>query len=286
MRTFMIGLTLLGGLSTSVVWGCTSDDVSVAPEESNDAGPSSAGDAGTPGTFGESDGGGKSQGTCEPPDMLVVLDRSESMNGLVKSDAGPSQSKWDIAVAALGKMTEAPVDTTVRFGLEVFPDVKGSCSSGKILVAPETGKGAAISSALASTQLVGGTPIGAPIDVARMHLSSVKTSSRKQFALLVTDGGETCATAKGLPAVQELAKAGVSTFVIGFGSGVRIPELNNLACAGGTAPDPAKNCKTSATGGLEWVGSGPNLFFLAQDAAALEGAFKSIASKECCGCVK
>lgn len=244
-------------------------------------------EAGPPGSLGDpGDAGGSTQDAgCEPPDLLVVLDRSASMAKPIGkgADGGPLPTKMTLATRAITKLTAAPFDATVRFGLEVFPDVAGACASGTLLVPPATDQGAAIGKALVGLELLTGTPLGGPLEVARAHLSRTKEVGRKQFVLLVTDGGETCPSAAALPVVQRLAAEGVQTFVVGFGGAVNEAELNNLACAGGTAPSPATNCKSTPSG-LVWSGTGPDLFFSAQDEKSLEGALTSIAGKECCGC--
>jgi hypothetical protein len=188
-----------------------------------------------------------------------------------------------LASRALTKLIAAPTDGTLRFGLEVFPDVAGACGSGTMLVPPAMGQGAAIARALTKIDLLTGTPIGGPLEVARAHLAGVRAAGRKQFVLLVTDGGETCASAAALPVVQRLAAEGVQTFVVGFGGAVDEKELNDLACAGGTAPNLAASCTTTAAGRV-WKGAGANLFFSAQDEKSLESALGSIAGTECCGC--
>lgn len=224
-------------------------------------------------------------GVCEPPDFLVVLDRSNSMGASAgpAPDGGKLPSKWTIASGALGDLVAGPTDTTLRFGLEVFPDVGGACANGTMLVKPGIATGAAIKSSLSSITLLPGTPLGAPLDLARKHLASTKAPGRKQFVLLVTDGGETCSTAKALPVVQDLAKDGVKTYVVGFGAAVNVKELNDLACAGLTAPSHKTSC-VSTTTGFEWNGTSTNLFFQAQDGASLKKALNAVAGTTCCGC--
>jgi hypothetical protein len=250
------------------------DDAAV---DVSDAGSIDFGDVAVP-------DGAKDAGSCEPPDFLVVLDRSNSMGGSAgKTDAGLLPSKWSIATGALGDLVASPNDDGLRFGLEVFPDVAGSCASGTILVQPGPSHGPVIKSELAKTALLAGTPIGEPLAVAKKALASIEVTGRKQFVLLITDGGETCKTAPGLPAVQALAKAGVKTFVVGFGAAVNVAELNDLACAGLTAPALKTSCvQTSA--GWEWNGTTPNLFHQAQDASSLKKALAAVAGSTCCGC--
>lgn len=275
-------ITLLaGGAALLVACGTEAPLVVGSP----DAG---APETGPPSSLGDpSDAAAVAQDAgCAPPDLLVVLDRSASMAKPIGKgpDGGALPTKMTLATRAITKLTAPPFDATVRFGLEVFPDVAGACASGTILVPPATDQGAAIGKALTGgLELLTGTPLGGPLEVARAHLAKTREASRKQFVLLVTDGGETCASAAALPVVQRLAAEGVQTFVVGFGGAVNEAELDNLACAGGTAPSPATNCKSTPSG-LVWVGTGPDLFFSAQDERSLESALTSIAGKECCGC--
>lgn len=274
-------ITLLAGAATLLVaCGTEAPLVVTTPDASTS-------EAGPPGSLGDpGDGGGVAHDAgCEAPDLLVVLDRSASMGRPIGKgpDGGPLPTKMTLATRALTKLTAAPVDATVRFGLEVFPDVAGACASGTLLVPPATDQGVAIGKALVGLELLTGTPLGGPLEVARAHLAKTKEAGRKQFVLLVTDGGETCPSAAALPVVQRLAAEGVQTFVVGFGGAVNEAELNNLACAGGTAPTPATSCKSTPSG-LVWVGTGPDLFFSAQDEKSLEAALNSVAGKECCGC--
>lgn len=201
-----------------------------------------------------------------------------------KTDAGVLPSKWSIASGALGDLVATPNDDGLRFGLEVFPDVGGACASGTVLVQPGPTHGPAIKTELSKIGLLPGTPIGAPIDLARQTLSSIKVTGRKQFVLLLTDGGETCKTAAGLPAVQALAKDGVKTFVVGFGGGVNVAELNDLACAGLTAPALKTSCVQSSAG-WAWNGTSANLYYQAQDASSLKKALAAVAGTTCCGCI-
>src|SRR5688500_2954793 len=64
--------------------------------------------------------------TCDPPDVLAVLDRTASMaerpDGMYPANtpAGHAESKWYTAINAVESVTTR-LDTTIRFGLELFP---------------------------------------------------------------------------------------------------------------------------------------------------------------------
>lgn len=224
-------------------------------------------------------------GTCDPPDMLIVLDRSESMGASPGKgpDGGVLPSKWTLAVDAVDAITAAPADGKLRYGLEVLPKVAGGCGTGDTLVPLGLSAGATIASTLAKTPLVLGTPIGGALKVAQATLQSAKTTGRAQYAILVTDGAETCSTASPLPVVQALAAADVKTYVVGFGGAVDKALLNELACAGMTATNFKTSCKKTNAGYVSNGGTTP-LFFSAQDGATLKTALSTITGGVCCGC--
>jgi hypothetical protein len=255
--------------------------------------------------------------SCEPPDMLLVLDRTMSMHrrpdGSVPPDtaAGHMQSKWYIAITAIEQLT-ADLEGTIRFGLELFPRDPGQdlcvtlsqrindvtamnvqCEAGEVLVSPDTGTVPAIAAALdpETTRLCRSTPIGAGLETARSELESLTDPVRDQFAILITDGQGTCnMDALALSEAQALAAAGIKLYVIGFdgsgGSGVDNAHLNDLACAGQTAPLFPTPCTDDGAGNYTATSpGGAPLYFLADDAAALGQALAEVAGEVCCNCV-
>jgi len=81
----------------------------------------------------------------------------------------------------------------------------------------------------------------------------------------------------------------VKTFVVGFdgsGSGVDEAHLNDLACAGGTAPNFDNNCVMQGSVYRAVASPSPSrLFLLAEDALSLGQALESVTADVCCGCV-
>lgn len=258
------------------------------------------------------DGGVGSDGgnPCEPPDMLIVLDRTMSMHRQPNGDPAPQGShelsKWVLAIDAIEAVT-ATYDQRLRFGLELFPvdRADGSCvtlteriggttasnvqcEEGEILVSPGVGTAGAIDTAMdpETTLLCRSTPIGAGLDTALVHLSGIVDPIRDQFALLVTDGQDTCTTPDPVERVQALAAAGVSTFVVGFdasGTGVDPATLNNMACAGLTAPDHAQSCVDQGGGAYVAVDpTGASLFLSASDGVELAAQLDTVASAVGC----
>ncbi|HEY1954158.1 MAG TPA: vWA domain-containing protein [Polyangiaceae bacterium] len=256
---------------------------------------------------------------CNPPDMLIVLDRSLSMNAapstnetcrtdaktcssgaqccsgvctshkcIGNGDAGASVSKWTLAEQAVDFVTQAPTDETIRFGLELLPD-KGSagqsCGSGDLALPMGLDNGAGIAGILSTTTLQCCTPIGGALQAAATTLSAAKVPNRAQYALLVTDGGETCTADSSLPVVDSLEANGVDTFVVGFGGKADAALLNDLACAGHTATSFATSCSCTANGCTSTVdATTTHVFFDAADGPALQTALATITNQTCCGC--
>jgi len=161
--------------------------------------------------------------STDPPDFMVLIDRSGSMTGLVGTT-----SKWSQATSAVNDLVSA-FQGEMRFGLMMFPQAGTSCSGGGIDVAVGDNTSSAIAAALSAATPIGGTPIASSLNNA---VSAMSATSK--FVLLVTDGGETCG---GDPISQVKALFGmqIKTYVIGFGSGVDAAQLNGMALAGGTA---------------------------------------------------
>lgn len=204
--------------------------------------------------------------TCTPPRLLVVLDRSSSMNGALGEG-----SKWSAAQSALTDVLTA-YDRTIAFGLMTFP-YPDACGPGRVDVEPGLGQIAAFADALKVEPPEYGnfTPLGetllAAADPARVAPDDV---------VVITDGFQWCdpydPTARMLPVqgVKQLRDRGARTYVVGFGGGVDRSTLAGMALEGGTAlpgcdvlgDDPAK----------------PPCYYQADDADALVAALMDIAA--------
>jgi hypothetical protein len=286
------------------------------------AGDGAGGDGAASDVINFSDGAPSDGGNgCAAPDLLVVLDHTESMSQTpqgttpANTPAGHAKTKWVLASDAVKALVAPPADQHSRFGLEIFPldpkvvtDAGGkgscvtltqllggtvatntSCEAGEVLVPPALGTGATIQGILdpETLRMCVSTPIALALGTASSELMSVAANGRKQFVVLVTDGGETC---KGdvVGAAQQLAAAGVNTYVVGFGGGgaggVNVPLLDDVACAGMTATNFATSCMKMGNGYVAVSHTGTPVFFLAQDGMALQTALHQIQTAVCCGC--
>lgn len=331
MRIVFVGALIALGSVTFGACGSDSDDVAAGGSSAN-AGTGGSGTGGT-GTGGTNSGGGGTGGlaidgasdgstNCEPPDMLIALDRTLTMHrtvsGAVPTDAPDYQSsKWYQAVTALEQVTAAPLDQTVRFGLELWPRDPGgtacntlaeqvaakpttntACEAGEVVIPTGLGSGAAIASYLdpATTKLCFSTPTGEALNTAATYLAGNAVTGRDQFVVLVTDGADwdqSCPTPSPQANVAALAAAGVKTFVVGFfdssgsdaGGGVGEEFLNDMACAGQTAKGFPAPCTQQ---GNTWVATdpaGPTLYYQTSSAAELTASLKELAGTVCCDCV-
>jgi hypothetical protein len=190
-----------------------------------------------------------------PPDILVVLDASGSMNeDLVnQSCAGGCgvNSKWSQMTAALTQVV-SQTDATVNWGLKMFAD-SGTCGvSNSVSVSIGAGNAALIANAIAGRTDAAGnvangsnTPTRRAEEAAVAYLSTL-TDPNPKYILLATDGMPNCLpggsistddTAGAVAAVTSARIAGFPTFVVGISSsfGTADTALSSMAVEGGVA---------------------------------------------------
>jgi hypothetical protein len=257
--------------------------------------------------------------------MLIVLDHTDSMSAEPSGKrppntmAGQMLSKWYLATQAIKAVVAPPLDQKVQYGLEMFPldpatvdagagmgtcstlsqllsgmaSTNKSCEPAEVLFPPAAGNGSAITTFLdpLTVRLCVSTPIALALGTAQTELKSIQKTGIGQYILLVTDGGETCkGDVTGI--TQTLAAAGIKTYVVGFGeldgggAGVNVPLLDDVACAGETAPNFPQGCTKGANGYTATSTSGAPLFYSAQDGASLQTALQKITGSICCGCAQ
>ena len=100
-----------------------------------------------------------------------------------------------------------------------------------------------------------GTPLAAALRDVGDALEEIQETKRRQRIVVITDGGAGCEGLSHPPldvvVANELAAKGIEIHVIGFGDDnveARVSTLNDLACAGRTAPNPKDNCITDENG--------------------------------------
>jgi hypothetical protein len=191
------------------------------------------------------------------PDILIVLDRSLSMNESISaSDGGMGcgmncgmNSKWAQIIPAINEVV-GQTDTMVNWGLKFFPDSQMNCSVGTgNAVAVGPGNAGAIRDAIAAATSTnggvngfGGTPTRTAEDSASAYLATL-TDPNPKFILLATDGQPTCLNnnattpddVAATAAVEAARVAGFKTFVVGIatGTGMANTTLGNMANMGG-----------------------------------------------------
>lgn len=206
-----------------------------------------------------------------PPEILIVLDKSSSMNeSATNGPCGPGcLSKWSAVSSAIVDVVGA-TDSSANWGLKYFGSdtLCGVLPGVDVPVAP--GNGAAIRTSILAASPASMTPTRLAEAAAVDYLKTLKTPNPK-FIVLATDGLPNCGSllftlgdeAGTVSAVTDARAAGFPTFVVGIstmGSGADA-TLNNMADAGGRAR------------------SGSTRYYPVASAAELEDALAKIAGQ-------
>jgi hypothetical protein len=239
---------------------------------STGAGASSGG-GGTPGSSNlDVNCGAVSHGAAMlPPDILIVQDKSGSMNQLADGTSCGNMcattGKWAQMTAAIKSVT-AMTDTTVNWGLKFFATSNSGCTvnnGAEVPVAPMSA--GAIATAINGAAPGSSTPTRAAMDAAVAYMKTL-TDMNPKYILLATDGLPNCAANGGnnaddspaaIASVMAAATAGFPTFVVGIGSTMADATLTSMANAGG----------------VPQVG-GATTFYQVNDTAQLETALGAI----------
>jgi len=184
-----------------------------------------------------------------PPELLIVLDRSASMNDVL---AGSADSKWTQIVAALEAFT-AQADAEAAFGLTFIGGRDGQ-STCQVLaaptIAPALHAAVALGDAVAQSRPAGSTPLANAVTAAAAYLAT-RNNGAPKFLLLATDGQPTCGTTPcgadsteapgtcdddaAIAAIAAARDQGIATFVLGVAApGATADQtLGAMAVAGG-----------------------------------------------------
>jgi hypothetical protein len=184
-----------------------------------------------------------------PPEIIVVMDRSNTMAMPVMPSGNTRLGEVSLAIDDVVKQTEAKV----FWGLKYFG---GGCEVPDAPEVPVAGMNyATMSSTLKTTMAITatyGTPMAIAVRKAVEHLRS-RTTPNPKYIVLGTDGLPNCGispadnlphrsitdTAGAVKAIGEARAAGFHTFVVGIAvtdkEGMSAPGLNMMADAGGEA---------------------------------------------------
>lgn len=211
-----------------------------------------------------------------PPNLLIMLDRSGSMDASVPNSNG---NRWEVAKQAIELVTTT-FDDQIRFGLATYSACVGDgCSPGTIVVPIADQNAAAINGFLGMTVGVGSnngdsvngegkieylcdsgdpeTSTGASLQ-AQLGSPPLQDTERDNAIMLITDGAESgdCVFDgnDGPTAAANLFGQAipVKTFAVGFG-GADLDEINAIAQAGGTGMGYVADMADNLNAALEQI---------------------------------
>jgi len=203
----------------------------------------------------------------DPPDLLIVLDRSESMLMPIITFPPNFTPKWNIMRDALNGLSTSFEDN-IRFGLLEFPsDNDCGVGSSALRVSIDLNQAAEIHAYFASRGPGGYTPAHLALGRGATYYASIPVNPEGQYVLFATDGEPNCAgtdpeassATETVAAVAALAAAGVKTYVLGFGGSFYDGVLNDAALAGGVPR-----------------AGGPPHYYAANNAAELDAVLQTI----------
>jgi hypothetical protein len=186
----------------------------------------------------------------KPAEILLVLDRSASMNDPPDGAPSGTGSKWSLVVPGIDQVVMA-TSSSVSWGLKVFPEGDGAeCAAGSVtsmIPVPIAAMNATavVNGVMATTPQGNGTPTGDAINAAVTYLQTL-TDTNPKFILLATDGEPSCngttkdttgARTQAVTSITAAATAGFKTAVVGVATDKAsdTQTLNDMAVAGGMA---------------------------------------------------
>ena len=202
----------------------------------------------------------------DPPDLLIVLDRSGSMSEPLFTFPPTFTPKWTIMRNGLNTVATSQ-DQKIKLGLLEFPSDDSCAADATPEVPIQLGAKTAIASYFAGRSPGGWTPAHLALTSALTYYNSIPANPAGRYVLFATDGLPNCgggvedqaSNAETVAAVTALFNAGIKTYVLGFGMFGGAGILNDAAVAGGV-PKP-----------------GSTKFYEANNAAELDQALAAIA---------
>jgi len=179
----------------------------------------------------------------DPPDLLVVLDRSGSMSSPPPAFPPVFDTKWNIMKTALN-MIAVQKDQNIKFGLLEFPSDENCAADANPEVGIALGAHTAIANYFNARSPGGNTPAHIGLTSALSYYQTIPTNPAGRYVLFATDGLPNClggdpdvaSDMATVAAVTALHNAGIPTYVLGFGTfGLNTGVLNDAAQAGGKA---------------------------------------------------
>ena len=194
-----------------------------------------------------------SPATPLPPNFLIALDTSATMNSLACATGCGNASRWVTAVDAINAATSA-TEHLVNWGLELFADGTNLCGTIDAIGVPFGPRAAQrIGTALASRTTSGGDMANPSYRPTRNAMANAtgylagQITANRSFVVLVTTGVPGCVagasdafTDDSAATVQEITYAfesGWRTFVVGLGTldeATQVSLLSMAAAGGGT----------------------------------------------------
>jgi hypothetical protein len=185
-----------------------------------------------------------------PPDLMLVLDRSSSMNQMVPG-AAMGATLWTETLAAVDAVVMG-TQAGVNWGLKLFPLPTGCMVSpgAEVPVAASNYMPVITRARMEGTNNAGGgvgmtgTPTDTAVIGATTYLTSlVATRKNPKYILLATDGEPTCingvnggGTTAAINAITAAKNAGFKVYVIGLAIGAAGTNTLNLMAEAGGVP--------------------------------------------------
>lgn len=179
----------------------------------------------------------------DPPDMLVVLDRSGSMSSPPPVFPPVFDTKWTIMRNALTAITTQK-DMQIKFGVLEFPSDENCAADSTAEVGVALGTHNQFATYFGSRSPGGNTPAHVALTSALAYYQSIPVNTAGRYVMFATDGLPNCkggdpdiaSDAETVAAVTALKTAGIPTYVLGFGTlGQNTGVLDQAAVAGGKA---------------------------------------------------